>query len=104
MPRRRNLGVTDTLQWRPKAQLAQPANPCGIARRQLFVFVASRLWNQLALPGKRYAVREDLTTGGLANCPMRRDPFPARVKLTTYAPIKNQSVAKPTAWDNGIAA
>ena len=26
-PRRRNLWVTDTLQWRPEARLAQPANP-----------------------------------------------------------------------------
>jgi hypothetical protein len=27
LPRRRNLWVTDTLQWRPEARLAQPANP-----------------------------------------------------------------------------
>jgi hypothetical protein len=26
-PRRRNLWVTDTLQWAPEARLAQPANP-----------------------------------------------------------------------------
>src|SRR4051794_28605591 len=27
LPRRRNLWVTDTLQWAPEARLAQPANP-----------------------------------------------------------------------------
>src|ERR1039458_10628010 len=33
-------------------------------------------------PSKPYGTREDLTTGGPANCPMRRDPFPTHVKLT----------------------
>src|ERR1039457_2560905 len=54
-------------------------------------------------PSKPYGTREDLTTGGPANCPMRRDPFPTHVKLTMRSSRPNLS-PMPTAWDNGIAA
>src|SRR5664279_3272730 len=53
--------------------------------------------------GKRCCVRVDLTTGGPRQLPqgtvIRSYPCQAR-----YAPLKTQSVAMPTAWDNGIAA
>ena len=54
-------------------------------------------------PSKPYGTSEDLTTGGPANCPMRRDPFPTHVKLTMRSSRPNLS-PMPTAWDNGIAA
>lgn len=45
MPRRRNLWVIDRLQWRWKA------------RFQVFASVASCVYNQFALPGKRFHLR-----------------------------------------------
>jgi hypothetical protein len=38
-PRRRNLWITDTLQWAPEARLAQPANAMWVARLQLCLHV-----------------------------------------------------------------
>jgi len=61
-PRRRNLWVTDTLQWRPEARLALPADPRWDRRLQLLLFVASCLSNQFALSGKRYAVKRHSTS------------------------------------------
>jgi predicted acylesterase/phospholipase RssA len=68
-PRQRNLWVTDAFEWRPEVR------PRGrrrrIARTQLFVFLASWRWNQLALPGKRYAVLRVLSSGS-PTCLARR--------------------------------
>ena len=46
-PRQRNLWVTDAFEWRPEVG-PRPAAERRIARTQLFVFVASWLWNHLA--------------------------------------------------------
>src|SRR5947209_14054848 len=54
--RRRNLWVTDTLQWAPEARLAQPANPMWDSAASAFP-VRSELPFELVCPsGKRYAV------------------------------------------------
>ena len=42
-PRRRNLWVTDAVQWAPEARLAQPANPMWDSAASAFLFVASCL-------------------------------------------------------------
>ena len=57
--------VTDTFEWRREARLAQPANPMPDSEAPAFVFVASRLSNQVALPGKRYGVSDGLIGGPL---------------------------------------
>ena len=54
-PRRRNLWFTDMVAWCLEARLAQPANSMPVVK--FFLFLASCLSNQFALPGKRYAVR-----------------------------------------------
>lgn len=77
--RKRNLWVTDAFEWRPEVRLA--ADERRIPPTRLFVFVASRLRSQLAIPGKRYAVYGD--GGGrfsgnespsLANCRISSPP------------------------------
>jgi hypothetical protein len=59
-PRQRNLWVTDTFEWRREARLAQSANPMSDSEASAFVFVASCLSNQFALPGKRHGVTRGL--------------------------------------------
>ena len=49
MPRRRNLWVTDTLQWAPEARLAQPANPMWDSAASAFP-VRSQLPFELVCP------------------------------------------------------
>src|SRR5579863_6253804 len=41
LPRRTNLWVTDTLQWVPEAQLAQPANPVPVWNSTASAFYCS---------------------------------------------------------------
>ena len=48
-PRRRNLWVTDTLQWAPEARLAQPANPMWDSAASAFP-VRSQLAFELVCP------------------------------------------------------
>ena len=48
-PRRRNLWVTDTLQWAPEARLAQPANPMWDSAASAFP-VRSQLPFELVCP------------------------------------------------------
>ena len=48
-PRRRNLWVTDTLQWAPQARLAQPANPMWDSAASAFP-VRSQLPFELVCP------------------------------------------------------
>jgi hypothetical protein len=47
---------------RRKLGSRSPRTRCGIARLQLFLFVASCLSNQFALSGKRYAVTRSVTS------------------------------------------
>src|ERR1017187_3499628 len=54
-PRRRNLWVTDTLQWAPEARLAQPANPMWDSAASEFP-VRSQLPFELVCP-LRYTLR-----------------------------------------------
>ena len=59
--------MTETFERRLEARLAQPANPMPDSAPQLSMFVASWLWNQVSLPGKRCGVTPDLFlfSGGL---------------------------------------
>jgi len=60
LPGRRNLWVSDTFESRPQARPSQPANPMPDMRGfSFFVFEASCLLNQIALPSKRNAVTRD---------------------------------------------
>lgn len=58
LPRQRNLWVTDTVEW-CRERSARVAGGCGAGGASAF-FVASCVSNQFELPGKPFAVREDL--------------------------------------------
>src|SRR6185295_11455000 len=59
LPRRRNLWVTDTLQWAPEARLAQPANPMWDSAASAFPVRSQLPFELVCPPGKRYAVKLD---------------------------------------------
>ena len=63
LPRRRNLWVTDTLQWAPEARLAQPANPMSDSAASAF-HVRSQLPFEPDLPSPVNANRYSRVTGG----------------------------------------
>src|SRR5882672_2346883 len=88
MSRQRDLWVTDTFEWRPEVRLAW-AGECRIARRQLSVFLASWLWNQLTLPGKRYAVSQVLSGAGQGDVP-NASSFNERKALKTGLPAESR--------------
>jgi hypothetical protein len=104
-PRRRNLWVTDTLQWAPEARLAQPRTRCGMAWLQLFLFIASCLSNYFALSGKRYAVNGPIRSASLGmrlpghgNCQSEYEQSIQRVASSPgrFAPPGSPPVAQPT--------
>jgi len=60
---RRNLWVTDTLQWAPEARLTQPANPMWDSAASAFPVRSQLPFELVCLSGKRYAVRRDSEMG-----------------------------------------
>jgi hypothetical protein len=116
LPRRRNLWVTIRSNGRRKLGSRSPRTRCGIARLQLFLFVASCLSNLFALFGKRYAVSEDRSTsivrvsssavGSTGDSVFDRRPSStSRFVVCRAGPLRRESVCsflpcrwRPAAW------